>query len=267
MRVFDVYITLGCPTLCPKCLLPKSPHRLTAVKAWRVLQPHSKCVVQIGRRRARILYIVPPPVHPSTYQVRPLTVLLLHTGTFKGGGVIVRFFACKCVKLHLIFYWWKIKKTKTGAVGEWRLTTCMILWRKIQPMLLLLVRFFCNNFLSREVSCNLSVTDAKPKQMKLTEHSCCFDNEDDGNFYSGETRDSVTPPTRWDFFQRTFQTQRETAHLPSARLEPAERRTSKSSPQKTHVVSIFLSEWSTTVIALLEIAERDYLFWWTSLFF
>lgn len=33
-----------------------------------------------------------------------------------------------------------------------------------------------------KVSCNLSITDAKPKQMKLTEHSCCFDNEDDGNF-------------------------------------------------------------------------------------
>lgn len=49
---------------------------------------------------------------------------------------------------------------------------------------------FCNNsfcffftILRGKVSCNLSITDAKPKQMKLTEHSCCFDNEDDGNFF------------------------------------------------------------------------------------
>lgn len=28
-------------------------------------------------------YLVPPPGHPLTYQVRPFTVLLLHTGTYK----------------------------------------------------------------------------------------------------------------------------------------------------------------------------------------
>lgn len=76
--------------------------------------------------------------------------------------------------------------------------------------------------------------------MKLTEHSCCFDNEDDGNFF-GETRDSVTGFIL-GLSKGLFQwTRRETAHLPSARLEPAERRTSKSSPQMW-CLSIFLSE-------------------------
>lgn len=28
-----------------------------------------------------IIYLVPPPVHPLTYQVRPFTVPLLHTET------------------------------------------------------------------------------------------------------------------------------------------------------------------------------------------
>lgn len=78
-------------------------------------------------------------------------------------------------------------------------------------MLLLLVQFVTVHFyftiLRGKLSCNLSITDAKPKQMKLTEHSCCFDNEDDGNFL--ETRDSVTPqragfiPGLFNDFSRT----------------------------------------------------------------
>lgn len=43
----------------------------------------------------------------------------------------------------------------------------------------------------------------------------------------GETRDSVTPQCAGlsQDFQGLFQGPRKTAHLPSARLEPAERRT------------------------------------------
>lgn len=68
-------------------------------------------------------------------------------------------------------------------------------------MLLLLVRFFVTihfvlyNLKQKSVLQFTYITDAKPKQMKLTEHSCCFDNEDDGNFWRDERL--CDSPMRW----------------------------------------------------------------------
>lgn len=73
-------------------------------------------------------YLVPPPVHPLTYQVRPFTVLLLHGGTYKlkedfkktqekGWGKVTFLCMQKC-EITLIFFLFDGRfKKKTGAVG------------------------------------------------------------------------------------------------------------------------------------------------------
>lgn len=85
---------------------------------------------QRGRRSGICIqhhYLVPPPVHPLTYQVRPFTVPLLHMGTSdekkekkeknKGEREKVTFLCMQKCELHWsFFYWWK-KKKETGAVG------------------------------------------------------------------------------------------------------------------------------------------------------
>lgn len=92
---------------------------------------------------------------------------------------------------------------------------------------------FVFTILSGEVSCNLSITVAKPKQMKLTEHSCCFDNEDDGNFVWRDARlcDALVSPYRtfeWTFYNGT---QRDSPPSPLPTWNQQRGGTSKSSPQ------------------------------------
>lgn len=130
-------------------------------------------------------------------------------------------------------------------MGEWRLTTCMILWRKIQPMLLSLV-FVTTHFvffftiLRGKVSCNLSITDAKPKQMKLTEHSCCFDNEDDGNFFP-ERRETLWLGFILGLSKGLFNGPGETAHLPLC--SPGTSREADFKKFAPNVVSIYIPVW------------------------
>lgn len=76
--------------------------------------------------------------------------------------------------------------------------------------------------------------------MKLTEHSCCFDNEDDGNFWRDERL--CDSPMRW-FYPRTFKdfsrTQRDS---PPPLCSPGTSRKADLKKFVQNVVSIFLSE-------------------------
>lgn len=73
-----------------------------------------------------IYRLVPPPVHPLTYQVRPFTALLLHTDTWKeeededddNNKKVTLFFACRSDKYADLFFslcGWRKRQQKDGG--------------------------------------------------------------------------------------------------------------------------------------------------------
>lgn len=97
-----------------------------------ITSPHD-FLATVGRRGIGIQrhHAVPPPGRPSTYQVRPFTVFAAtHKDRIKKrqGGKVAFLCMRKCEIHRFFFNSWK--KKKNLVLWEWRLTTCMNLWRK-----------------------------------------------------------------------------------------------------------------------------------------
>lgn len=190
------------------------------------------------------------------------------------------------------FYWWK--KKNTGAVGMKVNNMHEIVKKNKQCCFCWLG--FCNfQFFNvrATVSC-LSITNAKPKQMKLSVDShlaqhwtfLLWDNEDD--FHEQRAADSF--PTPWALVLPPMTLKdpdKLSSHLPPSSQTERQPRlvwtfsgreltdqrilsTVRQNPRETSGLSLCLSVWSMdhpTTIALPQIAVRDYLFGEPQLFF
>lgn len=138
--------------------------------------------------------------------------------------------------------------------GEWRLTTCMILWRKFTTNAAFVTVHFVFYFLQRYKEECPAIWALRTQNQKTDEvnwtfllfltmktMAICFwgGGGDDGLWWTPPIALVSSP----GLFKKDFpmDPERQPAS-PSARPEPAERRTSKSSPPKC-VVSVYISVW------------------------